>query len=148
MNTAYGLKTRTRLEPAEAETRVRELLTTEGFGILTEIDVAATLKEKLGVTRSSYRILGACNPQLANNALEVESDVGLLLPCNVVIYQDGNETVVAALDPATMVSLTDNPALAVVADDARSRLGRVIDAISEEDANELPGGFESWQPQP
>lgn len=135
METAYGLKTRTRLDPAEAEAKVRELLAEEGFGILTEIDVASTLKDKLGVIRSPYRILGACNPQLANKALEVEPDVGLLLPCNVVVYQDGADTVVAALDPATMVELTDNPALADVADDARARLERVIDAMSREAAD-------------
>lgn len=135
MKTAYGLKTRTRLGMAEAEAKVRELLAGEGFGILTEIDVAATLHEKLGITRSPYRILGACNPQLAAGALDEEADVGLLLPCNVIVYQDGEETVVAALDPATMVDLTDNPALAQVAGEARSRLERVIDAMPEEAAD-------------
>lgn len=135
MKKAYGLKTRTGLDIAEAEARVRELLADQGFGILTEIDVAATLQDKLGLDRSPYRILGACNPQLANKALEVEDDVGLLLPCNVVVYQDGDDTVVAALDPATMVDLTDNPALAEVASDARERLERVIDVMSKENAN-------------
>lgn len=135
VNTTYGLKTRTRLDMAEAEARVRDLLAAEGFGILTEIDVASTLQEKLGVTRSPYRILGACNPQLAAEALEEEVDVGLLLPCNVVVYRDGEETVVAALDPATMVDLTNNKALAPVADEARRRLERVIDAMAKEDAD-------------
>lgn len=135
MKTAYGLKTRTGLGMAEAEAAVRELLAGEGFGILTEIDVAATLQEKLGVKRTPYRILGACNPQLANQALEAESDVGLLLPCNVVVYDDGDGTVVAALDPATMVDLTNNPALATVAEEAQVRLERVIDEMSKEDAN-------------
>ena len=135
MNTAYGLKTRTRLGMAEAEAKVRELLAGEGFGILTEIDVAATLEEKLGLTRDPYRILGACNPQLAAEALDREVDIGLLLPCNVIVYQEGEETVVAALDPATMVDLTDNPAMVQVAGEARSRLERVIDAMAEEDVN-------------
>ena len=135
MKTAYGLKTRTRLGMAEAEAKVRDLLAGEGFGILTEIDVAATLHEKLRVTRDPYRILGACNPQLAAEALDKEVDVGLLLPCNVIVYQDGEATAVAALDPATMVDLTDNPALARVAGEARSRLERVIDALPQEDGN-------------
>ena len=133
MKTAYGLKTRTRLGMAEAEAKVRELLAGEGFGILTEIDVAATLREKLGITQSPYRILGACNPQLAAEALEKEADVGLLLPCNVIVYEDGESTVVAALDPATMVELTNNPALEHVATEARVRLERVVDALSEGD---------------
>jgi uncharacterized protein (DUF302 family) len=120
---------------AEAEAKVRELLAGEGFGILTEIDVAATLHEKLGLDRDPYRILGACNPNLAAEALDKEADVGLLLPCNVIVYQDGEETVVAAMDPETMVDLTDNPALAQIAGEARSRLEHVIGAMSEEDAD-------------
>jgi uncharacterized protein (DUF302 family) len=135
VKTAYGLKARTRLGMAEAEAKVRELLAGEGFGILTEIDVAATLHEKLGLDRDPYRILGACNPNLAAEALDREADVGLLLPCNVIVYQDGEETVVAAMDPETMVDLTDNPALAQIAGEARSRLEHVIGAMSEEDAD-------------
>ena len=132
LNTGYGLKTRTRLSMSEAEDRARELLAGEGFGILTEIDVAATLQEKLGLIRGPYRILGACNPQLAAQALEAEIDIGLLLPCNVILYRDGDDTVVAGLDPATMVGLTGNPALDPVAEDARLRLERVIDAMGAE----------------
>jgi uncharacterized protein (DUF302 family) len=119
---------------AGAEAKVRELLAIEGFGILTEIDVAETLRVKLGLTRSPYRILGACNPQLAAEALENEADVGLLLPCNVVVYEDGVNTVVAVLDPATMVNLTENPALEHVASEARVRLERVVNALSEDNA--------------
>lgn len=129
----YGLKTRTSLDMADAEAKVKELLAAEGFGILTEIDVAATLKEKLGLTRSPYRILGACNPQLAADALDTELDVGLLLPCNVVVYEDAGATVVAALDPATMVDVAGNPALEDVANEARARLERVIGYMSRED---------------
>ena len=132
--TPYGLKTRTSLDMAGAEAKVRELLAIEGFGILTEIDVAETLRVKLGLTRSPYRILGACNPQLAAEALENEADVGLLLPCNVVVYEDGVNTVVAVLDPATMVNLTENPALEHVAREARVRLERVVDALREDNA--------------
>lgn len=135
MDTKYALKTRTRHDMGEAEARVRELLAAEGFGVLTQIDVAATLQEKLGLSTRPYRILGACNPQLAAEALDEEVDVGLLLPCNVVLYQHQGDTVVAALDPATMVDLTDNRALAPIADEARRRLGRMIDAIAEEDAD-------------
>ncbi len=132
-DTSYGLKTRSPLDMASAETRVRQLLAEEGFGILTEIDVASTLKEKLGLDRRPYRILGACNPQLANEALENEADVGLLLPCNVVVYQDDDDgTVVAALDPGVMVDLTDNPALEGVARQARESLQRVVDRMGAE----------------
>jgi len=133
VETAYGLKTRTRLGVAAAEARVRELLAAEGFGILTEIDVAETLRVKLGLTRRPYRILGACNPQLAAEVLEREADVGLLLPCNVVVYENGEDTTVAVLDPATMVDLTGNPALGPVAAEARVRLERVVDAMRERD---------------
>ena len=128
---AYGLKTRTTLDVVAAEAKVRELLANEGFGILTEIDVAETLRVKLGLTRGPYRILGACNPHLAAEALEKEADVGLLLPCNVVVYEDGESTVVAVLDPSTMVSLTGNPALEHVAGEALVRLQRVVNALRE-----------------
>lgn len=127
----YGLKTRTGLSAADAEARVREALADEGFGVLTEIDVADTLRAKLGIERRPYLILGACNPQLAAQALEAEPDVGLLLPCNVVVYEDVDDTVVAALDPATMVDLTANPQLEPVAKDARTRLERVVAAAND-----------------
>jgi uncharacterized protein (DUF302 family) len=129
IETTYGLKTRTPLDMEQAEARVRELLSAEGFGILTEIDVAATLRTKLGIERDPYRILGACNPHLAAEALENEVDVGLLLPCNVIVYRDGEDTVVAVLDPVTMVDLTDNPALENVAREARARLEQVVEAM-------------------
>lgn len=132
--TRYGMKTRTGLTMADAEAKVRELLAAEGFGILTEIDVAATLEQKLGVTRTPYRILGACNPQLAADALDREADIGLLLPCNVVLYEDGDDTVVAVLDPRTMVELTLNPALQDVAGEARTHLERVVGLMSNEAA--------------
>lgn len=130
MGSSYGLKAKTSLDMAAAEAKARDLLAGEGFGVLTEIDVAATLHEKLGLSRGPYKILGACNPHLAAEALDTEADIGLLLPCNVIVYQDGDGTVVAALDPGTMVDLTGNPALQRVADEARRRLARVIEAMS------------------
>lgn len=129
----YGHKARTRLGMVRAEAEIREALANEGFGILSEIDVAATLREKLGKDVAPYRILGACNPTLAARALEEEPDIGLLLPCNVVIYEDGEDTVVAALDPTLMVDLTRNSALVPVAREARIRLERAVGALSEGD---------------
>jgi uncharacterized protein (DUF302 family) len=110
----------------DAEAAIRESLANEGFGILTEIDVAATLKEKLGVERSPYKILGACNPPLANRGLEAEEDLGLLLPCNVVVYVKGDETVVAALEPQLMADISNNPELQDIASEARSRLQKAL----------------------
>ena len=127
----YGMKCTLGMGVEEAEAQVREALAAEGFGILTEIDVAATFSEKLGIERTPYRILGACNPSLADRAIEAEADAGLLLPCNVTIYEDGDRTVVAILDPATMVDLTGNPALAAVAGEAASRLSAVIQSIAD-----------------
>ncbi len=127
--TRYGLKTLTPLPMPAAETMVREAMVAEGFGILTEIDVAETLRVKLGVERGPYLILGACNPKLAAQALEAEAEVGLLLPCNVVLYESDEGTVVAALDPATMVELTGNPRLGPIANEARASLERVVEAL-------------------
>jgi uncharacterized protein (DUF302 family) len=123
---AYGIKRHSSTDLAETEARLREALAAEGFGILTEIDVAETLRAKLGVERSPYRILGACNPALAAQALDAEIDVGLLLPCNVIVYEDDGGTAVAALDPATMVDITANPELESIARDARARLERAM----------------------
>jgi uncharacterized protein (DUF302 family) len=126
----YSLRKETDLTVEEAESKVRAALAAEGFGVLTEIDVAATLREKLGVERGAYRILGACNPALADQALRREPDIGVLLPCNVVVYEAGDRTVVAAFDPAIMSSVTGNDALRDLAEDARARLERALAAIS------------------
>lgn len=124
--TRYGMVVTTSQPMEEAEAALRASLASEGFGILTEIDVAATLKEKLGVERAPYKILGACNPPLANRGLEAEDDLGLLLPCNVVVYVKGNETVIAALEPQLMAEITDNPELQDVATEARGRLEKAL----------------------
>jgi uncharacterized protein (DUF302 family) len=116
---------------ADTEALVKESLAGEGFGILTEIDVAATLKEKLGVDRPPYKILGACNPSLANRGLVAEEDLGLLLPCNVVVYAKGDETVVAALEPQLMAEVTDNPELQDVANEARGRLEKALARLED-----------------
>jgi uncharacterized protein (DUF302 family) len=123
------MSTSTDLSVEEAEQTVRDALADEGFGILTEIDVAATLREKLGVEHAPYKILGACSPQLAAQALEVEPEIGLLLPCNVVVYAGPEGTVVAALEPMTMTQLTQNPEIEPIAKEARTRLQRVIESV-------------------
>jgi uncharacterized protein (DUF302 family) len=110
---------------------VRAALADQGFGVLTEIDIAATLKAKLDVDVAPQVILGACRPPLAHQALQAEPSVGLLLPCNVVVRSTGPaETVVEAVDPQTMVALTDNPGLQDVADDARTRLDAALASLT------------------
>jgi uncharacterized protein (DUF302 family) len=118
----YGITVRTDLPFAEASGRVREALKEQGFGVLTEIDVQATMREKLGKEMSEYLILGACNPPLADRALAVDISIGLLLPCNLVVRADSGQTVVEALDPMTMVAVTGEPSLRPIAEEAASRL--------------------------
>jgi uncharacterized protein (DUF302 family) len=126
---AYAISRTLDLPFEEADRRVRAALADEGFGVLTEIDVSATLKEKLDVDFPSYSILGACNPPLAHQALQAEPDIGLLLPCNVVIRaRSDGQTVVEALDPVQQLALAEAPALAALAEDVRARMQRVIAA--------------------
>ena len=114
----------------EVVDRTRAALQAEGFGVLTEIDVQATLQAKLGTSMEPYVILGACNPPLAHQALEVDRSIGLLLPCNVVVRTVGDGTLVEALAPRLMVEATGRPELAPVADEAAERLERVLAALA------------------
>ena len=127
---SYGKSAVVDLPFDEAVAATREALAEQGFGVLTEIDMAATMKSKLDVDMPPQVILGACNPPLAHRALQAEESVGLLLPCNVVVRSgDDGRTVVQTLDPQVMVQLTGNAALAEVADDAAARLGMVLDRV-------------------
>ncbi len=114
---------------AEVRTRVAEALKAEGFGVLTEIDVQATLKQKLDVDMGRYLILGACNPHLAHRALGAEAAIGLLLPCNVCLWEEAAAVVVAIARPDAMFELVANPAVADVAREADERLRRALDAL-------------------
>jgi uncharacterized protein (DUF302 family) len=125
--TGYTLTAVTDLPFDRAVERVREELAAEGFGVLCEIDVRATLREKLGVEREPYVILGACNPPLAHRALEVEPDLGTLLPCNVVVYRSEDETRISAIDADRMLSIVGNDELGPVAAEVRAKLARVVE---------------------
>lgn len=125
--TRYGLGTTVPLDYERAVTRTKEALAAEGFGVLTEIDVAATLKAKLGVDRPALKILGACNPNLANRALQLDSSVSLLLPCNIVLEPANAGTRVAAVDPH---ELMHDPRFIELADDAANRLRAALDSLS------------------
>ena len=118
------------LSQEQAIQAVTQALAKEGFGVLTEIDVAATLKKKLGIERPPYKILGACNPQFAARALEMEPQIGALLPCNVVVRQDaGGKTVVEFMDPDAVLGLVGRPEIAPIAAEVRARLVRVLGAL-------------------
>ena len=126
----YGIRAVYNGSIEEAEAAITDALKAVGFGILTRIDVAATLKSKIGVERKPYVILGACNPKLANHGLNAEVELGLFLPCNVIVYQnDNDETVVSAIDPLAMVGMLDNSALNELVEDARPLLQQAVDSI-------------------
>lgn len=128
----YEIKTTVHAPFDEVDGLVREALAAEGFGVLTEIDVRETLKKKLDVEFRPYRILGACNPPLAHQALSAEIDIGLLLPCNVILYEGEapGTTVVAALDPVVQLGLTGRDDLEPLAGEVRARMERVLKAVS------------------
>jgi len=126
----YTLTATTELPFEQAVTRVREELAREGFGILCEIDVQATLEQKLGIQREPYLILGACNPPLAHRALEAEPELGVLLPCNVVVYEQQGHTRIAAVNAERMLSIVDNHELAATASEVRTRLAAVVERVA------------------
>ncbi len=127
--TSFTFGTRLRGTVAGVRPAVESALKAEGFGILTEIDVQATLKAKLGVDRAPYLILGACNPPLAHRALQVDPSVGALLPCNVVLREDGAETIVEAMDPVAALGIVDAPGVRAIAEEAKARLARAIASL-------------------
>jgi uncharacterized protein (DUF302 family) len=128
--TGYTLTRTTPLPFDDAVERVRAELKTEGFGVLCEIDVRETLREKLGVERDPYLILGACNPPLADQALQAEAELGVLLPCNVIVYERGGETRISAVDPERMLSIVGNDQVAPVAAEVKERLRAVVERAS------------------
>ena len=116
----------------DAITRVTEELQKEGFGVLTEIDVKATLKKKLDIDKRPYKILGACNPVLANQAIDAEPDIGLLLPCNVLVREDENgDVIVGFMDPNAVLQLVDREEVAALAAQVREKLERVRDGLNQ-----------------
>ena len=127
MNSGYGFGTTLAVPFDEAIERTTEALKAEGFGVLTTIDVRQTLKEKLDIDFEPYVILGACNPQLAHRGLQAEHELGLLLPCNVIVHEHAGMSVVSVVDPAQMLGVVgDNPELRAVAAEAGERLRRVV----------------------
>ena len=127
---AYTFGTRMMGSLDEVRPSVEAALKAEGFGVLTVIDVQATMKVKLGVDRPPFVILGACNPPLAHRALEADPSVGALLPCNVVLREDGPETIVEAMDPLAVLGIVREPAIASVAEEAKARLERVVEGLA------------------
>ena len=130
-NLAYGLKRSIPLPLDQADQRVRDELQKEGFGILTEIDVKATLKAKLDVDFKPYKILGACNPPLAHQALTEDVDIGLLLPCNVILYEGDSPgtTVVGVINPTVQLGITGRPDIQPLAEEVGTRMRRALDAL-------------------
>lgn len=127
--TRYALKWTLDIPYQEGQKRVREALAAEGFGIITEIDMMATLKQKLGVDTEPYVILGACQPQLAHRALELDPDIGVLLPCNVVVRQQDGGCEVIAFDPEAGLALAENPELQTLGREVRARLQKALERL-------------------
>jgi uncharacterized protein (DUF302 family) len=127
---SYGFSKPVSLSYDKAIEKVTEELKKEGFGVLTTIDVKETLKKKLDVDFNRYVILGACNPPFAYKALQAEEQVGLLLPCNIIVYEKEGKTIVGAFDPMSMTKMVENEALRSIAEDVAARLQRVINSLS------------------
>src|SRR3989338_7508999 len=125
----YGYKRKVPLPFGEAVENVRSELSKEGFGVLTEIDVKATLKKKLGIEHDNYLILGACNPPFALKALQAEKDIGLLMPCNVIVYEENNQIFVSAILPTVAMGMVENPSLADIAKTAEEKLKKVVENL-------------------
>ena len=126
----YGFNIQIKDSFGNAVQRVTDALKTEGFGVLTDIDVQATMKAKLGIDGKPYRILGACNPPLAHKAISADPDIGLLLPCNVVVREEPDGKInIGFMDPIAVLKLTDNPLIGEIAKDVRARLERVRDLL-------------------
>lgn len=135
--TTYGLSVTVELPYADAIEQTKQALAREGFGVLTEIDVRATLKSKIGIDFDPYIILGACNPGLAHQALTAEQEIGLLLPCNVVVRAiNDDRSAVSAMDPQAALGLVDNAAVASVAAEARERLERALLSLADDVAKQ------------
>ena len=130
----YAMTVHTRASFSEASRRIRELLKAQGFGVLTEIDVQATLREKLGEQMEQYVILGACNPPLAHRALTADRSIGLLLPCNVVVRETSHGSIVEALDPRAIAAVAGSTVLTDIAEDAAARIQVALDALPRSDS--------------
>ena len=125
----YGFSKTTDYSFEQAIEKVTEELKKEGFGVLTTIDVKDTLKKKIDVDFKKYTILGACNPKLAHSALQVEEELGLLLPCNVIVYEKKDKTIVSIFDPRVMTLVIENPEMKSVAEEVKNKLQRVLEAV-------------------
>jgi len=125
----YGFSKTTDYNFSQAIEKVTEELKKEGFGVLTSIDVKDTLKKKINVDFKNYTILGACNPPIAHKALQTEEELGLLLPCNIIVYEKENKTVVSVFDPMMMTKVIDNEKMIPIATEVKEKLQRVLEAI-------------------
>lgn len=125
----YGFSKTTDYNFEQAIEKVTEELKKEGFGVLTTIDVKETLKKKIDVDFKKYTILGACNPKLAHSGLQAEEELGLLLPCNVIVYEKNDKTVVSVFDPQIMTAVIENPNIKSIADEVKSKLQKVLEAV-------------------
>jgi uncharacterized protein (DUF302 family) len=125
----YGYKRKVEYTFDEALGKLREELPKEGFGVLTEIDVKATLKKKLDAEFDKYIILGTCNPPFAYRALQAEKDIGLLLPCNIIVYEDSGDTFISAIVPTVAMSMVANEKLGAIAVEVEAKLKKVVDSV-------------------